>query len=60
MPADMQTVEQQSEDTPHDMQPYVDAAGNAYDFAFGLNWAGLIEDARTATYGRRANGSARR
>jgi beta-glucosidase len=59
MPADMQTVEQQSEDTPHDMQPYVDAAGNAYDFAFGLNWAGLIEDARTATYGRRANGSAR-
>ncbi len=26
------------------------AEGNAYDFAFGLNWAGVIEDARTATY----------
>jgi beta-glucosidase len=50
MPANMQTVEEQGEDTPHDMQPYVDAEGNAYDFAFGLNWAGVIEDARTATY----------
>jgi beta-glucosidase len=51
MPADMQTVEQQLEDTPHDMRPYVDAAGNTYDFAFGLNWTGVIHDARTATYG---------
>lgn len=51
MPANMQTVEEQYEDTPHDMQPYVDAEGNAYDFAFGLNWAGLIADTRTATYG---------
>ncbi len=50
MPANMQTVEEQGEDTPHDMQPYVDAEGNAYDFAFGLNWAGVIEDARTTTY----------
>ncbi len=50
MPANMQTVEEQGEDTPHDMQPHVDAEGNAYDFAFGLNWAGVIEDARTATY----------
>lgn len=50
MPANMRTVEEQYEDTPHDMQPYVDAEGNAYDFAFGLNWAGVIEDARTATY----------
>jgi len=53
MPAHMQTVEEQYEDTPRDMQPYVDAQGNAYDFAFGLNWAGVIEDARTATYRRR-------
>ncbi len=52
MPANMQTVEQQYEDTPHDMQAYVDAEGNAYDFAFGLDWAGVIEDARTATYGK--------
>ena len=52
MPANMQTVEEQYEDTPHDMQPYVDAQGNAYDFAFGLNWSGIIEDLRTETYGK--------
>lgn len=52
MPANMQTVEEQYEDTPRDMQPYVDAQGHAYDFAFGLNWAGVIQDARTATYGK--------
>jgi len=52
MPANMQTVEEQHEDTPHDMQPYVDADGNTYDFAFGLNWAGIIEDGRTAAYGK--------
>ncbi|MGI9174804.1 MAG: glycoside hydrolase family 3 N-terminal domain-containing protein [Rhodothermales bacterium] len=51
MPASMRTVEEQYEDTPHDMTPYVDAAGNAYDFAFGLNWSGTIEDARTQKYG---------
>lgn len=54
MPANMRTVEEQSEDTAHDMQPYVDAAGNAYDFAFGLRWSGVIDDDRTARYGRRA------
>ncbi len=52
MPADMQTVEEQYEDTPHDMRPYVDAQGNTYDFAFGLNWSGVIEDLRTETYGK--------
>ena len=51
MPADMQTVEEQAEDTPHDMRPHVDAAGNAYDFAFGLNWDGVISDERTRRYG---------
>ncbi len=51
MPANMQTVEEQFEDTPHDMQPYVDADGNAYDFSFGLGWTGVIEDSRTAKYG---------
>lgn len=50
MPADMRTVEEQFEDTPHDMQPYVDAVGNRYDFGFGLNWEGVIEDARTMRY----------
>jgi beta-glucosidase len=60
MPADMQTVEEQAEDTPHDVRPYVDAQGSTYDFAFGLNWKGVIEDARTATYGRRAGGATSR
>jgi len=55
MPTDMRTVEEQGEDTPHDMRPYVDSEGNAYDFAFGLNWAGAIQDDRTATYGKGAH-----
>jgi beta-glucosidase len=59
MPADMQTVEEQFEDRPHDMRPYVDAAGHAYDFAYGLNWAGVIQDRRTATYGRGTKGGSR-
>lgn len=50
MPADMLTVEAQFEDVPRDMQPYTDADGNAYDFAFGLNWNGVIEDARVQKY----------
>jgi beta-glucosidase len=52
MPADMQTVEEQYEDVPRDMRPYVDAQGHAYDFAFGLGWGGVIQDQRTATYGK--------
>jgi beta-glucosidase len=50
MPADMKTVEEQSEDVPRDMKCYVDSARNAYDFGFGINWKGVIEDARTAIY----------
>ena len=50
LPADMRTVEEQFEDTPHDMRCHVDADGNAYDFAFGLNWNGVISDARTRKY----------
>ena len=52
MPADMQTVEEQNEDVPRDMRPYLDAQGRAYDFAFGLNWGGVIRDARTAPYAK--------
>ena len=52
MPADMRTVEEQAEDTPHDMRPHVDVAGNAYDFAFGLNWQGVIRDERTRAYAK--------
>ena len=50
MPADMLTVEAQNEDEPHDMTPYRDIDGNVYDFAYGLNWTGIITDHRTARY----------
>ena len=51
MPADMETVEQQQEDVPRDMNCYVDADGHVYDFAFGLNWQGIISDERVKKYG---------
>jgi beta-glucosidase len=50
MPIDMATVEKQFEDVPHDMIPYTDSTGNTYDFGFGLNWKGVIKDARTVKY----------
>jgi len=50
MPANMQTVEKQYEDVPHDMQCYKDSQGHVYDFGFGLNWKGVINDTRTAKY----------
>ncbi|HNP21841.1 MAG TPA: glycoside hydrolase family 3 N-terminal domain-containing protein [Panacibacter sp.] len=50
MPADMQTVETQKEDVPQDMKPHTDSEGHLYDFAYGLNWKGVINDARTAKY----------
>jgi beta-glucosidase len=50
MPKDMSTVEKQFEDTPHDMIPFKDSMGNTYDFGFGLNWKGVIKDARTIKY----------
>ena len=50
MPANMETVEAQFEDVPRDMKCHVDSNGNTYDFAFGLNWSGIIKDHRTAKY----------
>jgi beta-glucosidase len=50
MPADMTTVEKQQEDVPFDMTCYKDSEGNTYDFGFGLNWSGVISDARTEKY----------
>ena len=55
MPADMLTVEEQLEDTPMDMRCYEDADGNAYDFAFGLNWQGTINDKRVEKYKKKVN-----
>ena len=50
LPASMEAVETQAEDTPRDLECYVDGAGNTYDFAFGLNWSGVINDERVAKY----------
>ena len=49
-PADMETVEKQFEDTPRDVRCYTDSDGNTYDFAFGLNWSGVIDDHRVKKY----------
>ncbi len=53
LPKDMKTVELQKEDVPFDMDCYVDADGNTYDFAYGLNWSGIIKDARVEKYSRK-------
>jgi len=50
MPANMKTVEEQFEDVPRDMQCYTDSEGNVYDFAYGLNWSGVIDDDRVSNY----------
>ncbi len=50
MPANMDTVESQYEDIPHDMECYKDELKNVYDFAYGLNFEGIINDARVKKY----------
>ena len=50
MPASMQAIEEHCEDLPHDIVPYTDADGNTYGFAFGLDFAGPINDSRTERY----------
>ena len=50
MPADMRTVEEQAEDVPRDMRCHVDTEGHTYDFAFGMDWKGVISDERTERY----------
>jgi beta-glucosidase len=52
VPADMKTVETQKEDVPFDMTCHVDSEGNTYDFGYGLNWSGVIKDARVEKYKR--------
>ena len=49
-PISMEAVEGSLSDVPRDLECYVDAAGNAYDFAFGMNWGGVIDDERTQKY----------
>ncbi len=50
MPADMTTVEKQAEDVPQDMKCHKDTEGSVYDFGFGMNWKGVIKDARTMRF----------
>ena len=50
LPRDMRAVEEHCEDRPHDIVPYTDTDGNHYDFAFGLDWKGVIEDERVRKY----------
>jgi beta-glucosidase len=50
MPKDMETVEAQAEDLARDMVPYTGSDGNTWDFAYGLNWHGVIRDERVARY----------
>lgn len=50
LPANMETVEAQYEDVPRDVECYVDSEGNTYDFAYGMNWSGVISDERTEEY----------
>ena len=52
MPKNMETVEKHNEDMPFDIEPYRDECGGSYDFAFGMNWSGVIKDERTRKYGR--------
>lgn len=56
MPADMETVETQAEDVPFDMRCYVDSEGYTYDFGYGMNFEGVIEDERTRRYAKKKSG----
>ncbi len=50
IPADMDTVERQREDVAFDMECYRDSEGHTYDFGFGMNYDGVIQDERTRRY----------
>ena len=50
MPLNMKTVEEQDEDVPRDMNCYTDTEGHTYDFAYGLDWSGVISDIRVSKY----------
>lgn len=51
-PKDMDTVEAQLEDVPHDMEPYIDSEGHIYEYGFGLNYSGVIKDERVEKYAK--------
>ncbi len=50
MPRDMDAVEKHLEDVPRGMTCYTDTQGHCYDFAYGMNYSGVIDDARVRRY----------
>ena len=46
----METVENQFEDVAHDIICHIDELGNEYDFAYGLDFNGVINDDRVKKY----------
>lgn len=50
IPKNMDTVEEQYEDVPFDMECHVDSEGHRYDFGYGMNWNGIIDDERVKKY----------
>lgn len=50
IPKNMETVETQYEDIAGDMECHVDELGNKYEFAYGLNFNGVISDERVIKY----------
>ena len=50
MPKSMEDVEASLEDVPRDVECYVDSEGNTYEFGYGLNWSGVIDDERAKQY----------
>ena len=50
LPRDMSAVELHCEDKPHDIPCHCDTEGNFYDFGFGMNFKGVIDDERVRKY----------
>ncbi len=50
MPASMDAVEVHLEDTPRDIEPYTDANGDVWDFAYGRGFTAVIDDERVKKY----------
>ena len=55
MPLNMETVEKQCEDVPHDMEVYIDEENHEYSFAYGMNFDGVINDERVKQYKVKSN-----
>ena len=54
MPSTMKDVERQAEDAPKDMQCHIDSENHSYDFGFGMNWSGVINDIRLMKYKKKS------